>query len=112
MMMVHAFPDAYGVSEVEDAGKTSKLTLSVFGKGRGLKDFNNRVPGEERPSDKELFCYDSSFKKRSKPASHLEALAGVSDEEIKANCPQPLRDLIIRAGEVLHLWASEDTKEG
>lgn len=112
MMMLRAFPAAYGVSDAEVPDKMDKVSASVFGQGQGLAAFAEKVPAADHPTEKELVCYDTLFKKRSKPASHLDALARLGDDEIKNNCPQPLRNLITKAAEQLRQKAAEDTAEG
>jgi|GEM_PF-66167 len=98
MMMMRAFPDAYGVPETQVPDDAAALHTSVFGKGPGLTAYEEKAPEEDHPSDKELAAYDLLFKKRSKPASHLQALALLNDDQIAATCPQVLRDLIESAG--------------
>lgn len=113
MMMLQAFPKAYGVPKVGTKPSPSKLISSVFGQGEGLKAYSGRLNAPERePTIEELFCYDSLFKQRSKPASHIKALGELSDEEIAANCPAPLEELIRRAADELQLQAFDDLVEG
>jgi hypothetical protein len=50
-------------------------------------------------------------KKRGKPSSHLKALADLTDDTIKSDCPQPLRDLIGTAEKLLHARSKEDAPE-
>ncbi|WP_234033255.1 ATP-dependent nuclease [Erythrobacter rubeus] len=102
MMMVRAFPDAYEVEGMGDPDDLEKLLASVFGKGDGMEAYEEKAPEEDHPTDLELAGYDYWFKKRSKPASHIEVLAKLTDEEIVANCPEPLRLLIEQANEILN----------
>lgn len=94
MMMVQAFPDAYGAKEVDVPGSMEKIYTSVFGKGDGLSEYKTKVSKDSHPSDKELVAYDQLFKKRGKPASHLEALGKLDDEDIAQHCPRPLHQLL------------------
>lgn len=70
-------------------------------RGEGLDEYAKRATAADTPTNEELVTYDQLFKKRSKPSSHLRALAELSDEEIAADCPDPLRQLIERAGRIL-----------
>lgn len=101
MMMIRAFPEAYGVPDAAEPDDEDKLEASVFGKGNGLDDYDEKAPATDRPSTSELVTYDKLFKKRSKPGSHLKALAELSDEELDDGCPAPLRQLVEKAAEIL-----------
>jgi putative ATP-dependent endonuclease of the OLD family len=101
MMMVRAFPEAYGVDDADVPADTHALETSVFGKGPGLKAYEEKAPADDHPTAEELATYDMLFKKRGKPGSHLKALAALTDEAIQADCPQPLRDLIMAADAIL-----------
>ncbi|WPZ03951.1 AAA family ATPase [Blastomonas marina] len=102
MLMVRAFPDAYEVNGMGDPDDLDKLAASVFGKGDGMEAYEEKAPEVDHPTDLELAEYDYWFKKRSKPASHIQALAKLTEEEIVANCPEPLRLLIEQANEILN----------
>jgi putative ATP-dependent endonuclease of OLD family len=106
MMLIRAFPDAYGVGDAEVPEDTDRLEASVFGKGPGMARYKETVPADDHPSDEELSTYDELFNKRSKPASHLSALGELTDDDIRENCPEPLRKLIEKAGECLR-WRAE-----
>ena len=90
MMMSQAYSVQYlSISKVLDDGshRTSEFEKSVFGKkGGGLADY----PENSSPSPLDLAIYDDLFKKGSKPVAHLEALALLTEEEIKARCPAVL----------------------
>ena len=95
MMMLRAFPEAYGVETTFGLEEIDALEDSVFGeKGPGLAHYDTYADPDDRPTEDELARYDVLFKKRGKPGSHLEALAELSDETIRENCPEPLRALI------------------
>jgi putative ATP-dependent endonuclease of the OLD family len=111
MMMIRAFPDAYGVPDAEVSADTAKLESSVFGKGEGLTEYEQRAPEVDHPSMAELVTYDRLFKKRSKPGSHIEALAKLTDRDIVDNCPRPLRDLIGKAAKILRHHTDDDEIE-
>lgn len=110
MMMLKAFPKQYqSISSIEDDAKLNadNYVESVFGKaGNGLADYT-----EKAPSAAELAIYDDLFKKGSKPISHIEAMALLADEELKARCPKTLKglfkDCATRLGIDLSLEASE-----
>jgi len=99
MMMLRAFPEAYDVGVIEVPADTEKLENSVFGQGDGLKEYEEKAV--DPPTSEELAAYDHLFKKRSKPGSHLRALGMLTDVEIVANCPEPLKQLIERAARVI-----------
>lgn len=92
MMMLKAFPEQYqSISSIKDISKlkADDFVESVFGKaGNGLADYTKNPP-----TAPELAIYDDLFKKGSKPISHIEALASLSDEELTAQCPKPLQEL-------------------
>jgi putative ATP-dependent endonuclease of the OLD family len=111
MMMVRAFPEAYGVYEVEVPENTDTLQTSVFGKGPGLQAYEEKAPEDDHPTAQELATYDMLFKRRGKPGSHLKALSELTDDAINADCPQPLRDLILAADEILR-GSAQDAAEG
>lgn len=114
MMMLRAFPDAYGVMDAqvpEDEKELKALRASVFGKGAGLDTYAEKVPEEDHPTDEQLVTYELLFKKRSKPSSHLQALALLDDEKIAEDCPQVLRDFIAAAGSILQRKAARDAEE-
>lgn len=108
MMMLRAFPAAYGVEHVAVPDDTDKLAISVFGKGTGMAAYKDKAVDTDHPTDEELAAYDKLFKKRSKPASHLSALADLTDEDIVAACPQVIRDLIEEAAALLRQSAEND----
>ena len=99
MMMLQAYPAAYGVGGEGEAPST--VLRSVFGKaGKAYGAYAGHYRAH-RPSAAELHAYDRLFKKRSKPASHLEAIANLSDEELREGCPRPLKNLLAAAMEHL-----------
>ncbi len=105
MTMLHAYPEAYGVCEEQapdDDVSLRKLGKSVFGQGPGLESFEQFSASENIPAYQELLTYDTLFKKRSKPVSHLQALALLEDDDIADNCPKVLNQLIETAGNFLH----------
>lgn len=92
MMMLKAFPAQYqSISRIGDLFELNAedYVESVFGKaGNGLADY-----AKDSPTAAELAIYDDLFKKGSKPISHIEAMASLTDEELKAQCPKPLQKL-------------------
>ena len=111
MMMMRAFPEPYRIPEFAVPDDMTLVRTSLFGKGPGQVAYGEHAPQEAYPSDQELVAYDSLFKRRSKPASHLQSLALLNDERIAAECPQPLRDLIERAGTTLQRRAPQRPAE-
>lgn len=85
LMLLEAYPDAYGVTTGEPSESTKK---AVLGKNR----VNVERLGEARL---ELFDeYQRQFKLGSKPASHLAAMAELDDEELLQGLPAPLVRLV------------------
>lgn len=85
LMLLEAYPDAYGVTTVEPSESTEKAVLG-----------QNRV-NVERLDDAllELFDeYQRQFKLGSKPASHLAAMAELDDDELLERLPEPLERLL------------------
>ncbi|KAF0118609.1 MAG: hypothetical protein FD149_564 [Rhodospirillaceae bacterium] len=111
MMMLRAFPKAYGVDDANVPKNTSTLKTSVFGRGPGLEAYEEKVLENDCPTIEELAAYDTLFKKRGKPGSHLKALAEITDEAIQSNCPVPLRALIEAADRILRARSEQDTAE-
>lgn len=85
LMLLAAYPDAYAVTTALPDESTKK---AVLGKSMANVD---RLDD----ADLELFDeYQKQFKLGSKPASHLLALAKLSDEKLMASLPSPLGRLI------------------
>lgn len=86
LMMLEAFPDAYGV---ESVGTPDEKTIAaVLGKSHVNED---RLPAD---SFKFFDDYHRLFDLKSKPASHLKAMAALSNEELLAGLPQVLQRLV------------------
>jgi putative ATP-dependent endonuclease of OLD family len=87
LMMLQAFPDAYDVApEAPD----DKLIVAVLGKSH---------VNEDRLGDDVLALfgdYHSKFDLKSKPATHLAALAELDDAELLAELPAVLKRLVER----------------
>ncbi|GAA1377903.1 ATP-dependent nuclease [Luteococcus sanguinis] len=86
LMMLEAFPDAYGV---ESVGTPDEKTIAaVLGKSHANED--------HLPEDAfELFDdYHRLFDLKSKPASHLKAMAALTNEELLADLPEVLQRLV------------------
>jgi putative ATP-dependent endonuclease of OLD family len=101
MMMIQAFPNAYLAKRALDPAKDNpaKIAEAVFGdKGPGNTDLG-RINATF--TDQDLFTYKNLFKSSSKPASHYKGLAALDNEEIKTNCPEPLKALIVAAKTIL-----------
>jgi len=101
MMMIHAFPEAYVPASPytegleDDAGNAKK----VFGKnGNGNAEL---AKINQQCSNEEIYTYCQLFKSGSKPGSHLEAFARIGNDDLKMKCPEPLKELIKRAGELI-----------
>jgi len=86
LMMLQAFPDAYGV---ETVGTPDEDTIAaVLGKSHANE--------EHLPEDVfELFGdYHRLFDLKSKPASHLQAMAALTNEKLLADLPGVLQRLV------------------
>jgi putative ATP-dependent endonuclease of OLD family len=92
LMMMAAYPDAYGVSPADsdavEEANDEQAVVAVLGKGHAGEDhlgegvlalFNN---------------YHDKFDLGSKPAAHLAALADLTDEELLQNSPGVLDRLL------------------
>lgn len=82
--MLLAYPDAYGVKPDTPDDATIKAVL-----GKKHHDANQYTADEQQLFD----TYHHSFKLGSKPASHIEALAKLSDADLLANMPGSLHRL-------------------
>lgn len=91
MMMVQAFPDAYGeVSGVTAFDPTDDYQEAVFGKsGAGVAAY----PEGTAPNQLQLAQYEALFKKGSKPVAHVEALTMLDAPTIQIGCPATLKRL-------------------
>ncbi|WP_337160250.1 ATP-dependent nuclease [Pseudomonas putida] len=79
--MLLAYPDAYGVVKEKPDESTIKAVL-----GKSHHDASQYCEDEQK-----LFgTYHQSFKLGSKPATHIGALAKLSDEDLLANMPESL----------------------
>jgi putative ATP-dependent endonuclease of OLD family len=91
LMMLKAYPDAYGVDQADPDEKT---IVAVLGKSHQNE---TRLPDEVL----QLFDdYHDKFDLKSKPATHLAALADLSNEELLADLPDVLKRLVehVRTG--------------
>lgn len=79
--MLLAYPDAYGVEKEKPDEATIKAVL-----GKSHHDASQYSEDEQQ-----LFCtYHSSFKLGSKPAAHIDALAKLSDADLRKKMPKSL----------------------
>lgn len=82
--MMLAFPNAYGVEWQAPDDTSFKAVL-------GKSHFNSSQYNEK---EQKIFAsYHKRFKLGSKPATHIEAMAHISDEELLANMPESLNQL-------------------
>ncbi|MBL8389378.1 MAG: AAA family ATPase [Hydrogenophaga sp.] len=82
--MLLSFPDAYGVKKDEPDESTIKAVL-----GKVHHDASQYSKDEQK-----LFnTYHQRFKLGSKPAAHIDALAQLTDEELRADMPASLSRL-------------------
>jgi putative ATP-dependent endonuclease of OLD family len=110
MMMLKSFPEQYqSISSIKDDSKLNAddYVESVFGKaGNGLADYTKKAP-----TTTELAIYDDLFKKGSKPISHIEALASLTDKELNAQCPKSLQNLFKACASRLGINLSSQASE-
>lgn len=82
--MLLAYPDAYGVTEEDPEDATIKAVL-----GKSHHDASQYSKDEQK-----LFnTYHQRFKLGSKPAAHIDALAQLTDEELRGDMPASLSRL-------------------
>ncbi|MFD3481349.1 ATP-dependent endonuclease [Streptomyces sp. NPDC058695] len=88
LMLLAAYPDAYGVSSTEATAPDEDTVVAVLGK--------SHVHEERLPEDvRALFsCYHERFGLGSKPAAHLSALADLNDQQLLKNLPAVLARLV------------------
>lgn len=92
LMMLEAYPTAYGVERTTPDDSTIE---SVLGKSHKNAD---RLPSHVR----DLFAhYHARFGLQSKPATHLSALASLTDEALRDEVPAVLARLIQKTRDLL-----------
>lgn len=85
LMVLEAYPDAY---DVRMSTPTEAAKEAVLGKARANVD---------RLDDAQLELFDEyqqQFKQGSKPASHIAAMAELTDEDLLADLPEPLDRMV------------------
>lgn len=86
LMLLEAFPDAYGAESIGTPDE--KVIAAVLGKSHANED---HLPGDTL----ELFDdYHRLFDLKSKPASHLKAMAALTNEELLKGLPDLLTRLV------------------
>ena len=86
--MIDSFPEAFGIGEEDLIAPEESDIKSVLGKSRN--DASEYGEDEQR-----LFCsYHKLFKLGSKPASHINALSNLTDEQLLENMPTSLNNMI------------------
>ena len=94
LLMLRSFPAAYGVDPDTCETPGNATVAGVLGK--------NRTADGYPPTWLHLFDdYLRLFKQASKPVSHLAALSGLTDDDLRAGTPATLRRLMTRVGELL-----------
>lgn len=93
LMMLESFPDVYGVNSA--TAPDDGMITAVLGKSHVNE---NHLPCNVR----NLFeNYHHFFNLKSKPATHLEALAALTDEQLLENLPEVLQRLISKVESML-----------
>lgn len=94
LLMLKAFPDAYGVDPQTCEAPDQATVTAVLGK----KQTADKYP----TAWMHLFDdYMRLFKQSSKPVSHIAALSDLTDDELRAETPPMLKRLVTRVGELL-----------
>ncbi|MFE2089834.1 ATP-dependent endonuclease [Streptomyces sp. NPDC059460] len=91
LMLLAAYPDAYGVSPTEPGESTEPdqgTIVAVLGKSHANE---HRLPEDVRALFEE---YHNKFDLGSKPAAHLAALADLNDQQLLENLPGVLARLV------------------
>ena len=87
-MMLQKFPDAYDVQSEELEEPDANIISAVLG-----ESYHEAEQYDE--DDWKLFpAYRRRFKQGSKPATHIQALADLSDEELKVDMPDVIGRLV------------------
>ncbi|MCW8166414.1 DUF2813 domain-containing protein [Verminephrobacter aporrectodeae subsp. tuberculatae] len=86
--MLQQFPDAYGIEDNEFEKPDEKTIVAVLGKSHG--DVNQYSEAEQQYFD----AYHKRFKRGSKPATHLGAMAKLDDAALTADMPESLDRLL------------------
>jgi putative ATP-dependent endonuclease of OLD family len=94
LMMLEKYPDAYGVADNEREDPSDAVITAVLGK-------TGDATGYEDEEKKLFSAYHQRFKLGSKPTHHVGALAALSDAELLAAMPEPLRRLTGRVSEIV-----------
>lgn len=95
-MMLECFTGAYGVTAEELRNPSEGTTKAVLGKSHDAAD-KNYTPHQLTHFD----AYVRLFKRGSKPVSHVQALADLTDDELKADMPEVLQRLILHVDTAL-----------
>jgi putative ATP-dependent endonuclease of OLD family len=94
LLMLRAFPTAYGVDPDACQPPDDATVAAVLGK--------KRADGAYPPAWFNLFDdYLQLFKQASKPVSHIAAMSALSDGQLRDASPAALRRLVTRVGELL-----------
>jgi putative ATP-dependent endonuclease of OLD family len=94
LLMLKAFPAAYGVDPDTCEEPDDATVAGVLGKNRKADGYP--------PAWLQLFDdYLSLFKQSSKPVSHIAALSDLTDDDLRAGTPPTLKRLVTRVGELL-----------
>jgi putative ATP-dependent endonuclease of OLD family len=88
--MLRAYPSAYGVSQSGDSTLDDRTVISVLGKSHGPEQ---QYSGDELAN---FDAYREKFKRGSKPATHLEALANLSDGDLVPGLPAVYKRMIAK----------------
>lgn len=90
-LMMTAYPNAYGVEDEELEDPDEDALKAVLGKKHDI------VGNQYEDDELEYFdAYHRRFKLGSKPVWHIQAMASLTDEELKDKMPEVLKRLLAR----------------
>ncbi|WP_025686107.1 ATP-dependent nuclease [Paenibacillus maysiensis] len=109
-LMLESFPDAYkstvplGPRFPDKINKHDEYKLKIE-KGIQATLKSEKSTGFTYTEDQHelMVWYNTLFLGRGKPSTHIEALLKIGDDDFKANCPQSLKELVIRIRLLLNL---------
>ncbi|MGE4102048.1 MAG: ATP-dependent endonuclease [Pirellulales bacterium] len=105
--MLEAFPDAYQVAPPGGRGPGASDTALENAKKRALKERgDDTLYGTN--FDDSFRWYSYLFLQRSKPETHIAALARISDEDLAENAPDALRSLVGHVRDKLGLGEADE----
>jgi energy-coupling factor transporter ATP-binding protein EcfA2 len=110
LLMLMAFPEEYHASV--ESGRGPSMAKDDSGKEEAVRAVLKKAGGDGStytPKERAEFpWYAYLFLGRSKPVTHVAALADIEPEKLKKDCPPVLRRLVSRMKEKLQVAAAEE----